>query len=150
MIDIQQEIIGALRERFGLQVWGEFSEQNFTAPCFSVVEILRRHVQDIGDFQRSYYSFNIQYFPLGDRPKKQCREMSVELNKLFYFFEKLRLWPAHLSSKIVDNRLQFVVDFNVRYKVSIDNDYELMQELELGVMSDGRQDQNIRREECAD
>jgi len=133
MIDVRQAIIRSLNNKFGIKVYGEMTEQNFETPCFYVKTLLADHTKQVGNYQRSFYSFNIHYFPNDEdnRPNKACNDMKAELNGLFFFFEELKLFPVKLTGEVVNSVLHFIVDFNIRYKVEIDDGSEKLRELEM-------------------
>jgi len=116
MIDLKQEIMKTLRNTFNLPARGETNEQNFKEESFSVREIEQSHHQQIGEYQRTSYLYEIKYFPSNDRANKTCREMGFNLMRLFRFYEDMKLHPTSMSHRIINNVLQFNIGFDIRYK----------------------------------
>lgn len=132
MVDIKQSIINTLDRYFGIETYGEKVEQCFNTPSFYVKELSFGYEPQVGNFQKNNYSFVIQYFPskTSRRKNKDCREMNTELMKLFRFYEDLRLHPTSMSSNVLDETGQFMVDFDVRHKIVAESG-PMFEELEV-------------------
>ena len=110
-------IINAIYNTFGddYEIHVENIEQGFNEPCFFIFLINSTNRQF---FNRNYITENqfvIEYFPISKEKNKECNEVS---NCLFECLEYITI-EGHLfrglnmNSEIVDNVLNFTVNYNV-------------------------------------
>lgn len=98
------------------RLYTEKVEQGFSEPCFFVSLINQIQRQRLGHRYRETYSFDIIYFPSEDAEvNKECLAVAEELYELLEFItagdDQLR--GININSRVDDNVLHFLVDYNV-------------------------------------
>ncbi len=98
------------------RLYTEKVEQGFSEPCFFVSVINQMQRQRLGNRYRETYSFDIIYFPSEDgEVNKECLAVAEELYELLEYItaENDQLRGINLNSRVDDNVLHFLVDYNV-------------------------------------
>lgn len=98
------------------RLYTEKVEQGFSEPCFFVSLINQMQSQRLGNRYKEVYSFDIIYFPSEDgEVNKECLSVAEELYELLEYItaENDQLRGTHLNSRVDDNVLHFLVDYNV-------------------------------------
>ena len=133
--DLKQEIIKTLHTHFpDIITRGEKTEQNSNVEMFFVKELSMDYLPELGEFERVLYQFVIEYYPedKSERQRKQLREMEFKLIQIFKLWEDMSLRAYSINSEFEADRLNFFIDFNVRYQILISQD-EKFSDLEVSI-----------------
>ena len=109
-MDMTQEIIRALAEGFpGMEVYGESLEQGFSPPCFGV-HLLDSATQVYpGDRVLWQMPYDLRFFPTGEAPNAQCRQMAPQMAQALATVAGVR--ARGINWQIIDGVLHFFATY---------------------------------------
>ncbi|OMF05266.1 hypothetical protein BK129_14870 [Paenibacillus amylolyticus] len=112
---IRDGVISALSQRFpNIKRYGEEIKQGFTEPCFFVKLLPVEHTRELGRRFRRYHTFDIHYFPDGDRKVNTAHDMAEKLYDLFRFItiNQDQYMITGTNHEVTDGVLHFFFDIN--------------------------------------
>jgi hypothetical protein len=119
---MENEMIDGIAKRL-YELFGEMYEihidevkQDFKEPCFFVVDLIDGHELVMRNRYRQTHSFDIQYFPKGD--KSITRECNTIKQTLLMGMEYINLGDdlirgTDMSANVQNNVLHFFVNYNI-------------------------------------
>ncbi|MFD1179209.1 DUF6838 family protein [Paenibacillus puldeungensis] len=112
---IRDGVILALSNFFPtMDIFGEYIEQDFNAPCFYVKLLTTSHDHELDRRYKRSNSFDVHFFPAGADYNREAHSMA---ENLYVALAKVNIDGAiykgtKMNHEIVDNVLHFFVDFN--------------------------------------
>lgn len=110
-------IINAIRTSFDetFRIYTESIEQGLIEPCFSILSLNPSGERELGNRYKRFFPFMITYFPSSDEPIAECNAVCEELLGLLADIQTGigLLHATELSGRVVDENLQFSVQYNV-------------------------------------
>lgn len=121
---IRDGVIQALKTKFpALDVWGEEIEQGFEEPCFFVKLLNVGNTRELGRRFRRTHSFDIHYFPDGQR-NRNAHDMAEALYALLLTIEVdgETYYTTGANHDVTDNVLHFFIDIDFIVTLPSPND----------------------------
>ena len=110
-------IIRGIRASFDetFRIYTESIEQGLIEPCFSILSLNPSGERELGNRYKRFFPFMITYFPSSEEPIAECNAVCEELFGLLADIQTDIgvLHATELSGRIVDENLQFSVQYNV-------------------------------------
>ena len=132
--DIIVGIAQALNAEFGedYEIYCEEVEQYLKEPCFLITLLSATNKQIVGDRYIRTQPFCIQYFPSTSNKRFEMQDVQERLYnalEVIDFQADGKLRGTSMNASIVDNVLNFMVDYN--FTVIKVNEVDYMQELKF-------------------
>lgn len=129
-MDIKGLVIEKLSGLFPeLEVYGEFIEQGFCAPCFFVQLVSCESKPYPSGRMKRTFQFSVRYYPVSSRPERECQEMAARLMEGLEFLPDAR--ASHMEWGTTEQILCFSVAYTLFYRAK--QELEPMEKLKVEV-----------------